>query len=93
VISIYTRKYVRNVFNTLNNFRGGQAIFTFPMMPIKCPGAPQKIMYLAEDLFRRNNVRDKTTVIYNTSLPVIFGVKKYAAALMEIIKERSVVNR
>ncbi|CAF1424080.1 unnamed protein product [Rotaria magnacalcarata] len=90
VISIYTRKYVRNVFNTLNNFRGGQAIFTFPMMPIKCPGAPQKIMYLAEDLFRRNNVRDKTTVIYNTSLPVIFGVKKYAAALMEIIKERNI---
>ena len=22
-------------------------------MPIKCPGAPQKIMYLAEDYFRK----------------------------------------
>ncbi|CAF0826655.1 unnamed protein product [Adineta steineri] len=90
VVSIYSRKYVRDVYNTLNNFRGGEAIFTFPGTPIKCPGAPQKIMYLAEDLFRRNNIRDKTTVIYNTALPVIFGVKKYAAALMEVVKARNI---
>ncbi len=59
VVSIYSRKYVRNVYNTLNNFHGGQAIFTFPSTPIKCPGAPQKIMYLAEDLFRRVGGRRK----------------------------------
>ncbi len=53
VVSIYSRKYVRNVYNAIKNFRGGQAIFTFPATPIKCPGAPQKIMYLAEDLFQR----------------------------------------
>lgn len=53
VISIYSRKYVRNVNNALNKFRGGQAIFTFPAATIKCPGAPQKIMYLADELFRR----------------------------------------
>jgi eukaryotic sulfide quinone oxidoreductase len=53
VVSIYSRKYVRNVYQALNRFRQGQAIFTFPATPIKCPGAPQKIMYLAEDLFRR----------------------------------------
>jgi hypothetical protein len=28
--------------------------------------------------------------MYNTALPVIFGVKKYAAALMEVVKERFV---
>ena len=60
VVSIYSRKYVRNVYNALNHFRGGQAIFTFPATPIKCPGAPQKIMYLAEELFRR--VRKQTTI-------------------------------
>jgi len=53
VVSIYSRKYVRNVYETFNNFKGGQAIFTFPSTPIKCPGAPQKVLYLAEDLFRR----------------------------------------
>jgi hypothetical protein len=30
-------------------------------------------------------------VIYNTPLTVIFAVKKYAAALMEVVKEKSVV--
>jgi NADPH-dependent 2,4-dienoyl-CoA reductase/sulfur reductase-like enzyme len=90
VVSIYSRKYVRNVYNAFNNFRGGQAIFTFPASAIKCPGAPQKIMYLADDIFLRNNVRDKSTVTYNTALPFIFGVKKYAAYLMEVVKKRNI---
>lgn len=32
--------------------------------------------------------RSKAKVIYNTSLPVLFGVKKYADALWEIVKQR-----
>ena len=47
-------------------------------------------MYLAEDYFRKNGIRDKTTIVYNTTLPVIFGVKKYAACLMKIVKERNI---
>ncbi|CAF1288026.1 unnamed protein product [Didymodactylos carnosus] len=90
VVTIYSRKYVRNVYDSIKSFQGGTAIFTFPNSTIKCPGAPQKIMYLAEDLFRKNNVREKSTVIYNTSLPVIFAVKKYAAALMDIVKKRNI---
>lgn len=29
--------------------------------------------------------------MYNTSLPGIFGVKKYADALMEVVKQRGIV--
>lgn len=32
--------------------------------------------------------RSKAKVIYNTSLPVLFGVKKYADSLWEIVKHR-----
>lgn len=32
--------------------------------------------------------RSKANLIYNTSLPVLFGVKKYADALWEIVKKR-----
>ncbi len=35
--------------------------------------------------------RDKAKLIYNTSLPVIFGVPKYAQSLMEVVKERDIV--
>ena len=38
-------------------------MFTFPPPPIKCAGAPQKIMYLAEDHFRRSGVRDQLVVL------------------------------
>jgi hypothetical protein len=29
--------------------------------------------------------------MYNTALPVIFGVKKYAAALMDVVKQKYVL--
>lgn len=32
--------------------------------------------------------RSKAKIIYNTSLPVLFGVKKYADSLWEIVKQR-----
>ena len=34
--------------------------------------------------------RDKANVIYHSSLPVIFVVKKYADALWEVVKERDI---
>ena len=34
--------------------------------------------------------RDKANVIYHSALPVIFGVKKYADALWEVVKERDI---
>ena len=38
VVSIYSPEYVKKVFPAIKNFKGGNAIFTFPKVPIKCPG-------------------------------------------------------
>ena len=54
------------------SFRGGNAIFTVPPFPIKCGGAPQKIMYLSEATFRKNKVRDQTTIKFFSMPPNIF---------------------
>ena len=88
VVSNFSPEYVKKTFPMIKKVKEGNAIFTFPMPPLKCPGAPQKIMYMAEDYFRRNGVRDKVNVIYHTTLPVIFGVKKYAASLMKVVEEK-----
>ena len=53
VASNYSPDTVEKTFANMRRFRGGNAIFTFPPMPIKCPGAPQKIMYLADDYWRK----------------------------------------
>ena len=53
ICSNYDHEYVKKTWPAIQNFKGGNAIFTFPNTPVKCAGAPQKIMYLADDAWRR----------------------------------------
>ncbi|BFM39503.1 hypothetical protein OLK001_14290 [Synechocystis sp. LKSZ1] len=84
VTSNYDRRYAPYTWELLRNFKGGTALFTFPATPIKCAGAPQKIMYLADETFRRNGVRDKTQIIYGVAVAKIFGVPGYCEALEKV---------
>lgn len=81
----------QHTWETLKNFKGGNAVFTQPTTPIKCGGAPQKIMYLAEEYFRKQGIRDKTNVIFATPGTVIFGVPDFARTLNKIINERDII--
>uniref|UniRef100_A0A4W4GCG6 Sulfide:quinone oxidoreductase, mitochondrial n=1 Tax=Electrophorus electricus TaxID=8005 RepID=A0A4W4GCG6_ELEEL len=88
--SNYSLQTVEKTWTALQNFKEGNAIFSFPNTPVKCAGAPQKIMYLSDAFLRKTGKRSKANIIYNTSLPVLFGVKKYADALWEIVKSRHI---
>jgi sulfide:quinone oxidoreductase len=77
----------------LQNFKGGNALFTQPATPIKCGGAPQKIMYLAEEYFHKTGVRDKTNIIFATPGSVIFGVKAFADTLNEVVRKKDISVR
>ncbi|KAL0968679.1 hypothetical protein UPYG_G00270110 [Umbra pygmaea] len=88
--SNYTVETVEKTWKVLQNFKEGNAVFTFPNTPVKCAGAPQKIMYLTDAYLRKVGKRNKAKIVYNTSLPVLFGVKKYADALWEIVKNRDI---
>ena len=72
VSSMYTLEGAYKTSVLRENFRGGNAIFSSPVFPIKCGGAPQKILYLSESTFRKNNVRDKTNLCYYAATPVMF---------------------
>lgn len=74
----------------LKSFKGGNAVFTQPTTPIKCGGAPQKIMYLAADYFRRHGLDKKSNVVFATPGTVIFGVKRIADTLMKVIHRYNV---
>ncbi|KAK2712155.1 sulfide:quinone oxidoreductase, mitochondrial-like isoform X1 [Artemia franciscana] len=88
--SNYSTEYVDKTFQSLKDFKEGNAIFTFPNTPVKCAGAPQKIMYIADEYMRKHGVRDKANIYFNTSLGALFGVKKYADALWKIVEERKI---
>jgi sulfide:quinone oxidoreductase len=77
-------------FEVLKRFKGGNAVFTQPATPIRCGGAPQKIMYLAEEYFAKSGVRGKTNVIFATPGTVIFGTKDFADELNRILKKKEV---
>ncbi|WP_457617402.1 FAD-dependent oxidoreductase [Lutibacter sp.] len=88
VCSNYTNP--THTWETLKNFKGGTALFTQPATPIKCAGAPQKIMYLAEDHFKKSGVKSKTDIVFALPSGVIFGVKVIANTLMEVIDRKDI---
>ncbi|XP_049869412.1 uncharacterized protein LOC126369161 [Pectinophora gossypiella] len=90
VSTIYDPKYCEKTFADLQAFQGGDVIFTYPNCPIKCPGAPQKIAYLTDSYFTKRNIRSKAKITYNTCLPVIFGVKKYADSLLKVVERKNI---
>jgi len=77
-------------WEVIKNFKGGTALFTQPTTPIKCGGAPQKIMYLAEDHFKKSGVKSKTNVLFAIPGGVIFGVKPIAKTLMEVVDKKDI---
>ncbi len=88
VCSVYTNPlHARRVFE---KFKGGTALFTQPTTPIKCGGAPQKIMYLADDLFKKTGVRSKTNMVFATPGTVIFGIKQIADTLMRVVNRKNI---
>lgn len=93
ICSNYSQDTVEGTWKALQDFKGGNAIFTFPNTPIKCAGAPQKIMYLAEHYFRKQNIRNDAQVMFWSAGAGIFGVKKYADALGAIIQDRGIETR
>lgn len=93
VCSNYSYRHVDKTWEFIRSFRGGNAIFTFPKGGVKCGGAPQKIMYLADDSFRRAGVRPASQIIYASALPTIFHVPKYAHSLMRVIERKEIETR
>jgi sulfide:quinone oxidoreductase len=87
VTSNYFFKHAPYTFECLEKIppKGGKAIFTSPNTPIRCGGAPQKILYLGADYLRKKGILDDTEVHFYSGGTVIFGVKKYAETLQKVV--------
>jgi len=80
-----------HTWKKMQEFKGGNMVFTQPTTPIKCGGAPQKIMYLAEHYLRKHGLREKSNVVFATPGTVIFGTPEFKKTLDEIIENRNIL--
>lgn len=63
---------------------GDKAFFTQPNTPIKCGGAPQKIMWLTADHLRQNGLQGKVDVEMMSPGTMLFGVEVFRNALLKV---------
>lgn len=64
---------------------GAKLVFTQPPLPFKCPGAPQKAVYLTADYLRRKGQLKNTQIDYYVHGPAIFGVPYFARELNKVV--------
>ncbi len=65
-----------------------QALFTHPNTPIKCGGAPKKMIYLMHSRLVEAGVRDKVDLVFLPNGGKMFGVPEYHEAILQQFKDR-----
>lgn len=84
VCSNYSFEFAPYTYECLKNFKGGKAIFHNPSTPVKCGGAPHKIMYMAADYFRKHHLLDKADIQYWSGGTRLFAIPKYEKTLLKV---------
>lgn len=91
VVSIYREDYAYKTLRFRERMHEGNAIFYQPPMPVKCGGAPQKILYLSDSRWKEQGRINKINVKYYTALPIMFPpCEKYSIALNKVREEKNI---
>ncbi|OPX27155.1 MAG: sulfide:quinone reductase [Campylobacteraceae bacterium 4484_166] len=89
VSSIYTADGAQATWKNMEKFiasaKSGKkvkGVFTHPNTPIKCGGAPKKIMYLANDRLKDAGARKNADLHFYPNGGAMFGIKNYHNAIV-----------
>lgn len=85
VCSNYRPDTAEYTWRLIQDFRHGTALFTQPAMPIKCAGAPQKILYLMADHLRLRRRLAASTLEFCLAGEVLFGVPFFVPPLQKVV--------
>ena len=90
VTSNYLSDYAPYTWELVEQLESGKAIFTQPPMPIKCAGAPQKVLYLSADQWLQKGRLKNINISFYNAGPVLFGVADYVPALQSYMDKYGV---
>jgi sulfide:quinone oxidoreductase len=93
--SIYFQQGSKDTWTEMQKFiaeaKSGKkvkGIFTHPNTPIKCGGAPKKIMYLTDARLREAGARENAELTFYPNGGTMFGVPEYHEAIKKQFEER-----
>lgn len=90
VCSNYSFQTAPYTFECIKSLKKGKAIFHNPHTPVKCGGAPHKIMYIAADYFRKHRLLQDIDIQYWSGGTRLFAVPKYEKTLLEVVKRGNI---
>ncbi|MCW8837768.1 MAG: NAD(P)/FAD-dependent oxidoreductase [Thiovulaceae bacterium] len=93
VCSIYTAEGATKTWEEMQKYiaqaKSGKKtkfVFTHPATPIKCGGAPKKIMYLTNSRLKEADARENAELTFYPNGGAMFGVPEYHDAILEQFK-------
>src|SRR5690606_35682061 len=84
ICSVYDARFAPYTFECISNLKSGKAIFTAPNTPVKCGGAPMKIMFLASDYFGKNGTENDVNIHYFSGGKRMFAIDDYEKTLLKV---------
>ena len=86
VSSNYSFQHAPYTWELIKGLKKGKAIFHNPNTPVKCGGAPHKIMYLAADHWRRAGALKDMDIQYWSGGGKLFAVPRYEKTLLKVVE-------
>jgi sulfide:quinone oxidoreductase len=86
--AVNTYKGMQELISEAKSGKKLKALFTHPNTPIKCGGAPKKIMYLTDARLREAGVRDNVELSFYPNGGKMFGVPEYHDAIVKQFEAR-----
>ncbi len=90
IFDFYTIEGAVALANYLKNWDGGKLVVNIAEMPIKCPVAPLEFLFLADDYFKKRNMRHKVDITLVTPLDAAFTKPIAAQELGNFMEEKGI---
>ena len=85
VCSNYSPQHTEYTWDCIRHLNpGANALFTQAPLPFKCPGAPQKIAYLAAHRLKKRGILGDCNLHFLTHAPAMFAVPLFARELDKV---------